>query len=160
MKSKTKLIPFIIVAALVLSIGTVSVLALANNSGWHEVTPEEYEAIKAGDIKLDDGVPRRWNGGIELNVVESINKGSTYDASTAEIMIEILDPSVAIQSNVHVVTPEEYEAIKAGEIKLDDGVPRRWNGGIELNVVESINKGSTCDASTAEILVELINQGE
>ena len=77
-QGKSKIVTLVVVAALVLSIGTVSAFAIANTDswrevnadGWHEVTPEEYEALKAGELSLNDGVPRFWNGGVDTGLFE------------------------------------------------------------------------------------------
>ena len=94
--------------ALVLSLGTVATLAATaekDKPEFHVVTDEEYTAIQAGEVSLDDGVPRVWSN---LDTQEQVR-------------------ITEHKQEFHIVTNDEYDAIQAGETSLDDGVPRIWS---------------------------------
>lgn len=82
---------------MILSVGTAA-LAFANDGAKpHIVTQEEYEAIQRGEIKLDDGIPRIWNGGIENFCIltpeeyEAINNEKTTQFNEETLGIKIVE---------------------------------------------------------------------
>jgi len=129
--TKRKVVTFIVTAALVLSLGTVGVLAVNANQakrlattdeietlGIHVVTAEEYEAILSGEISLDDGVSRVW-----INPDAQEQAGIAVHGSDVDYYLSVEEIEAL---GIHVVTAEEYEAIIAGDMSLDDGVSRVW----------------------------------
>jgi len=158
--TKKRVVPFILAAVLILSLGTVGALAATNmggwrevnTDGWHEVTADEYEAIIAGELELDDGVPRYWNGGVDVGLFDADEDIADRNTPAAEFEITLMSANT---DGWHVVTSDEYEAIIAGELNLDDGVPRYWNGGVDMGVFDVATDSADRNTSAAEFELTL-----
>ena len=102
MKS-TRYLILVVCVALILSIGTIAVLATSaahNKPKYHFVSAEEYAAIQSGNTVLDDR--------------------TTLDCRNPDTKEQIAITIPIYSSEFHVVTDEEYVDIQFGETSVDD----------------------------------------